>query len=86
MADSENSDSPQIRLFHESGRALLTRDPILLAKTMHKDYRCVSYPRSLGKPEKTREEFFEHWGGIVSLWATVTEVNCIDCPSDLRRN
>ena len=53
---------------------------------MHKDFRCVNYPRSLGKPEQTREELLEHWAGIISLWAD-TEVSYIGHTSDpLRRN
>jgi hypothetical protein len=87
MADSENSDSPQIRLFRECGRGFLTNDPVLLTKAMHKDYRCVNYPRSLSKPEQTREELIEHWAEIVSLWVTVTEVSYVGFPSDpLHRN
>jgi hypothetical protein len=87
MADSENSDSPQIRLFRECSHGFLTSDPVLLTKAMHKDYRCVNYPRSLSKPEQTREELIEHWAEIVSFWVAVTEVSYVGCPSDpLHRN
>jgi hypothetical protein len=85
MANSENSDSPQIKLFHECSRAFLTRDPVLLAKTTHKDYRYVTHPRSLGHPEKTREEYIEQWREVMSLLAD-SVVSCIGCSLDpLRR-
>jgi hypothetical protein len=82
MADSENSDSPQIKLFREIGWAFQMGDPVLIAKTMHKDYRYIPYPRSLGQSEKTKEEFLEHWTGIISLWDVNTEVSYIGYTSD----
>jgi hypothetical protein len=84
MADSENSESPQIKLFHECNQAFFTRDPVLIAKITHKDFRYVPYPRSLGQSEKTTEEFLEHWAGIISLWAGNGEVRYIGYTSDPR--
>jgi hypothetical protein len=40
----------------------------IIASTMHKDYRYISYPRSLGKPEETREVWVERFAGVISLW------------------
>ena len=84
MTDSENPESPQIKLFHECNRAFFTRDPLLIARITHKDYRYTPYPRSLGQSEKTKEEFLEHWAGIISLWAGNTEVRYIGCIPDPR--
>jgi hypothetical protein len=86
MADPESSDSPQIKLFRECSRAFLTRDSDLLAKTTHKDYRYVNYPRSLGKPEQTKEEFLEHWAEAMSFWIADPDVGYIGCSSDPLRH
>ena len=84
MADPENSESPQIKLFREIGWGFQMKDPVLIAKTLHTDFRYIPYPRSLGQSEKTKEEFLEHWAGIISLWAGNTEVSLICCTSDPR--
>jgi hypothetical protein len=82
MADPKNPDSPQIKLFHEITRGFQTRDPALIAKTLHKDFRNIYYPRSLGHPEQTKEDFVGQWAGMMSLWTANPEVNCIGCSSD----
>jgi hypothetical protein len=82
MADPENSDSPQLKLFQECGRGFKTRDLDLIAKTLHKDFRYAPYPKSLGKPEETREEWLEHRARMFSLWAADLEVGYIGYSSD----
>jgi hypothetical protein len=82
MADPENPDSPQIKLFLECSGGFQTRDPALIAKTLHKDFRNIYYPRSLGYPEQTKEEFVGQWAGMMSLWIANPEVNYIGCSLD----
>jgi hypothetical protein len=77
MADPETSDSPQVKLVHECCHGFGTRSIDRIAKTLHKDYRNVAYPKSLGKPERTKEEWLEHLAGIISLWAADSEVSYI---------
>ena len=87
MADPENFDSPQVKLVHECRQGFGTRDLGRIANTLHKDYRYVPYPKSLGQPEKTKEEWLAHLATIISLWTANTEVSYIGCTSDpLRRN
>jgi hypothetical protein len=87
MADPENSDSQQLRLFHECGQGFEAKNPVLIAKTLHEDFRYALYPRSLGKPEQTEEEWLGHWVGIMSLWTVNPKVSYVDCFSDsLRRD
>jgi hypothetical protein len=83
MADSESSDSPQVKLFYECGRGIQTRDLDRVAKALHKDYRYVAYPRSLGKPEQTKEEWLGLYVGIISLWTSDSEVSRVGYSSDL---
>ena len=78
MSDQENSDSPQVKLMHEWGQAFHQKDLSLIAKCLHKDFRHTSYPQSLGMPEETREEWLEHFAGIISLW-TDHEVSLTSC-------
>ena len=87
MADSENSDSPQAKLLRECARGFETRDLDLIAKPLHKGFRYVPYPKSLGKPEQTKEEWLERYAGIIGLWPTDPEVGYIRYSSvPLRRN
>ena len=82
MADPENPDSPQIKLFREITRGFHTRDPAIIAKTLHKDFRNIYYPRSLGHPEQTKEDFVGQWAGMMSLWTANPEVNYVGCSLD----
>jgi hypothetical protein len=77
MVNPESSDSPQIKLIRECSRGFQTRDPNLIAKALHKDFRNVPYPRSLGWPEQTKEEFLEQYVGMSNLWAADPEVSYI---------
>ena len=76
MPDLENSASPQVKLIYEWGQGFEKKDPSLIAKSLHKDYRHIAYPRSLGLPEKTKEEWLERLVEIMSLW-TENEVSYI---------
>jgi len=40
----------------------------ILGKYLHKDFRQITYPRSLGRPEQNKEEFLKSFGHIISLW------------------
>ena len=45
------SDSPQVQLMKEWNKAFEKKDLDGIAKSLHKDYRHIPYPRSLGLPE-----------------------------------
>ena len=77
----ENSDSPQVKLMLEWDRGFQERDLDLIAKSLHKDYRHTTHPRSLGRPEQTREQWLDHIASVLSLW-TSHEVSVISCYSD----
>ena len=62
-----SSDSPHVKLVHKWGLAFEKKNLDLIAELLHKDYRHTTYPRSLGKPEKTREEWLEHIAGVLSI-------------------
>ena len=49
-----------------------------IGKCLHKDYRNTMYPRSLGKPEQTKEEWPEYVVGLFNLW-TERKVSYLNC-------
>jgi len=56
-----------------------------IAKHMHKDFRCTTYPQSLGQPEQTKEQWVEHFTRIFGLLAE-NKVSRIDrCSNPLHR-
>ena len=75
---SEGSESPQVRfILGEWCPAFERRDLDTIVKHMHKDFRCTSYPQSLGQPEQNREQWREHFTRIFSL-LTENKVSRID--------
>lgn len=68
---------------HEWGQGFRRRDLDHISKTLHKEYRHTTYPRSLGKPEQTREEWLEQFAGIMGLW-TGLEVSYVGYPLNPR--
>jgi len=83
---SEGSESPEVKFIQGEWRqAFEKRDLDLIAKHLHKDYRHTSYPRSLGVPDQTREQWLEHFAGVLGLLTenTVSRIN--HCLNPLRR-
>ena len=44
------------------------RDMDRIASHLHKDYRSITYPRSLGEGEETKEEWLKKTAEVVGLW------------------
>ena len=74
-----SSDSPQVNLIQEWGQGFHKRDLSLLEKALHKDFRYITYPRSLGKPEQTREEWLGQIAGVLKIWTADPEVSYFGC-------
>jgi hypothetical protein len=68
-----NLDSPQVKLMNEWREGFLKLDIDTLGKYLHKDFRCVIHPRSLGEPVQSKEDWLKETGGIMSI-ATAFEV------------
>lgn len=58
--------SPQIKLIGEFDQAMIERNLNLLAKYLHKDYRHVIRPQSLGKPPVNRDEWLATMAEVFS--------------------
>lgn len=96
MSDPTNSDSPQVKLMHEWGQGFVKMKVDLIAGYLHKDYRHITYPQSLGMTGETREEYLKHMEEVIGFW-TSNEVShkfqpkfipryippAVDCPFDL---
>lgn len=68
MSSAETTDSPQVQLIRAFCEAFRKRDMSLVAKCLHKDHRRITHPRSVGKPEQTKEEYLQHTAEVMSLW------------------
>lgn len=77
MSDEFNtasSESPAVAFMHSWGQGFVKKDVDIIAKHLHHDYRHFIYPKSLGIPEATREEYLQHMRKVISLWSD-NEVN-----------
>jgi hypothetical protein len=54
-----------------------TGDLDLISEALHKDFRNIIYPKSLGRSEETREEWLEQFAGVLSLWTAGHEVGYV---------
>ena len=67
MASGEDSESAQVQLMREWGKGFEKMDLALVAKHLHKDFLLVTYPRSLGMPDETREVYLQRMGNVMTL-------------------
>ena len=75
MSSLETNGSPQLELTREFILGIETGDMNKAGETMHKDYRRFTYPRSVGKPAQTKEEYLQHTGELANLWAGERKVS-----------
>lgn len=68
MSSAETTESPQIKFMRSFIQAYEKRDLSQLAKYWHKNLRRIIYPRSLGLPEETKEEWAQHITELMNLW------------------
>ena len=68
MSTSQTVDSLQVKLVREFIEGFNKKDVNIIAKNLHKDYRRILYPRSLGKPAVPREEWLEQCGKMIGHW------------------
>ena len=75
MSDLASSESPQLQLVNEFSRGFFEGDVNLLAKNLHKDFRRVIHPKSLGARDLTKEEWLNNMKEIVTF-TTELKVSC----------
>ena len=68
MSSAEITDSPRVQIVRSFCEAFQNRDIDRIAKLLHKDHRRTTYPRSVGVPERTGEEYLQHTAKVMSLW------------------
>ena len=78
MSNTESPDSPQVKFVREWSQGFDKKDLDIIAKSLHKDFRVVVYPRSLNQPDRTKEEWLGFLAGVISLW-TDTEACYFRC-------
>ena len=62
-----NLSSPQIQLINEWNDGFATLNVELLVKPLHKDFRRVIYPKSIGLPEQNKEDWTKEITGILGF-------------------
>ena len=77
-----NVDSSPFKLFAELERACRPLNVDSLRKCLHKDFRHVYLPRSIGEPERNKEEWVKHVADLLNS-ITVDDVGNIHCHSSL---
>lgn len=75
MCDSRSSESPQVKLVLEWGKGFETKDINVLGKCLHDDFRSITYPRSLGLPDRDKVQWLERMKMVMSLWTEGCNVN-----------
>lgn len=63
-----NPGSQKVELILKLVRAFEMKNMDFLETHVHKDYRRITYPRSLGKAEQTGEEWLQDSAEIMNLW------------------
>lgn len=67
MSSLEDSDSPQLKLVNEWSRGFPEKNLDVIGKHLHKDFRRFTYPRSIGQPEQTKDEWLTHFAGVIKF-------------------
>jgi len=73
MSTQLSGDSPQLKIANELRRGYEEKDLSVLVKHLHKDFRRFTYPKSIGQPERNKEEWLKHVAGVMDF-ATALEV------------
>ena len=68
MSGPQTSYSPQVELFYSLAEAYKRKDVNFIAKNLHKDFRRIGYPRSLGKPEQNADEWLKETAEMMNIW------------------
>lgn len=70
MSNPQSPDSPQVKFIRLFVQGHEKRDIDHLAKHWYNDLRRITYPRSLGLPVETREEWFQSTTELISRWTS----------------
>jgi len=82
------SVSPQVRLVQGWGNAFHTGDLALIKGSLHKDFRLLTYPQSVGEPAHNKDWFTERLRQVIPAWteSKVCHVICFSNPPSQRLN
>lgn len=71
MSSTETTGSPRAQFFAFFLEEYKYKDINRVAQYLHKDHRRITYPKSIGKPDQTKEEYIKHTGEVMNYWADV---------------
>jgi hypothetical protein len=75
-------NSPQIKLINDWNEGFIQMNVDIVGKYLHKDFRRSVYPRSIGQPDQSKEEWLKELSVILGL-ATEFDVGHTPYYSDL---
>ena len=79
MSSPQVTDStPQVRLLHACLEGIKKKNMAHVAKYLHKDHLRITHPRSVEKPEQTKEEYLRHSAELLSL---LTDIEVCGTPA-----
>jgi hypothetical protein len=78
MSSQEATDSPQVKFVRSFVLAIEERDVGQIAKHLHKDFRRVNLPRSIGIKDETKEEWIKRMEDVVPKVLTDTKASHAD--------
>ena len=76
-----NLNSPQIKLINEWNEGFSALNVDLLVKPLHKDFRRVVYPKSIGNSEQNKDEWIQELT-VMFGFATEIDVRYAPCYSN----
>lgn len=79
VVDVASHNSPQMNLVNECDRGMIERDLNLVAKPLHKDFRYVTHPQSLGKPPMNRDEYLAQTAEVLKTSVRYENVSYTRC-------
>lgn len=80
MSGPETADSPQVKLTRSLIGSMTTKDIDFFHKFLHKDFRRVTYPKSISRPEYDKEGWIQQIAELFTIWPEGGgEVSCIGC-------
>lgn len=77
MSGPETADSPQVKLVRGVVEGMRTKSVDLLYKQLHKDLRRIIHPRSLGIPDRNKEEYLQHITEFFAVWTEDCEASTL---------
>ena len=79
MSSTEATDSPQVKVALSFVEGVDKRDVKNVAKLLHKDYRHIPYPRSMGRAVENKDEWLQRIKDVMEFWTDDCKASQVGC-------